>query len=128
MYKRYKDGTIVKFDETKEGLNTLRCLGNSLPFTEFTVFLKFEGKSYFDKDRFFQLHKDFTKTEVSEALVKTLAKNQQILLIRKSQFKHLIDLAITNNIEVARLRKETGELLEKISFLTKEENNKISYV
>lgn len=128
MYQTFDGGTIVKMDETYKRINTLITIGYSLPFDSFTIFLKFDKQSYFDRDRYYLLAKDFSKTEVSEVYVKILARNKQILLINQSQFKLLIELAKKDNEGGANLTKEICEMIYQIGFLTKEELQLIRYV
>lgn len=59
--KRHENGTVVCIDESSEGLHTLFVIGRDLPFEDFVFFFKFNKKSYFDRDRYFRLDKNYQK-------------------------------------------------------------------
>lgn len=128
LTERFEGGTVVKIDKTNNGMNTLIVLGCTLPFDYYTIFLKFDKRTYFDRDRYFWLNKDLSKEEISEVDIKALARNERILILYESQFKLLIELALADNEGVTKLSKENCELIYNIGFMTKEELNSIKTV
>lgn len=120
--QRFEDGTVVRLDPRIKGLNTLNMIGYYLPFKSYSIFLHIEN------NKFYRLFADFTRVEVSRVYVITFAKNYPSLIINESQMKPLIDLAICNNEQIARLNKKTGELIYKMGFMTEDVFNTIKYV
>lgn len=128
MIKKYGNGIAVKIDESPARLNSLIMIGADLPFDDFIIILKFEKNSYFDKEEYYLLERNFYKTKISEENVKTLAKNEQILIINQSQIKPLIKFAIEDNQNIARLNKATCELIHKLGFMKAEELASIKFI
>lgn len=128
MIKKYENGTAVKIDETPARLNSLRIIGDDLPFDDFIIILKFDKNAYFDKEKYYLLERNFYKTKVSEEHVKTLAKNEQILIINESQIKPLIKFAIEDNENIARLNKAICKLIHKLGFMNAEELASIKFI
>ncbi|MEX3625424.1 hypothetical protein [Viridibacillus arvi] len=128
MLKHYEDGTVVRIDQTSNKLNTLNVIGTSLPFNAMKIFLKFDRPSYFEKDKYYQLHDDFSRTEVTYLDLITAASMEYILLINESQIKPLVSLALEHNECTARLDRPTCELIFKMGFMTANELELIQYI
>lgn len=128
MFEEYDDGTIIRLDQTSNKINTLLVIGTSLPFNAVKIFLKFDRPSYFEKDTYYQLHDDFSKTEVTYLHIIKIARMEHILLINESQVKPLVMAAVEDNECWARLNKPTCELIHKMGFMTQDELELIKYI